>query len=57
LFFHYLDVEGEFNEIMPYDRVTFEIEKNEKGQDVAKKVRKLTTEEIEAYTRIVSEDM
>jgi cold shock CspA family protein/uncharacterized LabA/DUF88 family protein len=57
LFFHYLDVEGEFNEIMPYDKVTFEIEKNEKGQDVAKKVRKLTTEEIEAYTRIVSEDM
>jgi cold shock CspA family protein len=52
LFFHYLDVEGEFNELQPYDRVTFEFGKNDKGQDVAKKVRKLTAEEIDAYTRM-----
>ena len=57
LFFHHLDVEGDFNELGVYDKVTFEIEKNDKGQDVAKKVRKLTIEEIEAYTRIISDEV
>ncbi len=46
LFFHYLDVvEGDFNEIHDGDMLEFTVEKNEKGQDVAKNVRKITDEE------------
>ncbi|MBR6496516.1 MAG: NYN domain-containing protein [Rikenellaceae bacterium] len=52
LFFHYLDVEGDFQELRQYDYVTFEIGKNDKGQDVAKKVRKLTQEEIDTYVQM-----
>jgi uncharacterized LabA/DUF88 family protein/cold shock CspA family protein len=46
LFFHYLDVvEGDFNEIHDGDIVEFTVEKNDKGQDVAKNVKKVETEE------------
>ncbi len=42
LFFHYLDViEGDFNEIHDGDTVEFTIEINEKGNEVAKNVRKV----------------
>ncbi len=42
LFFHYLDVvEGDFNEIHDGDIVEFTVEKNDKGQDVAKNVKKI----------------
>lgn len=43
LFFHYLDViEGDFNEIKDGDTVEFTIEVNEKGNEVAKNVRKVS---------------
>ena len=46
LFFHYLDVvEGDFNEIHDGDIVEFTVEKNDKGQDVAKNVKKIEAEE------------
>lgn len=46
LFFHYLDVtEGDFNDIKDGDVVEFTVEKNDKGQDVAKNVHKVTDEE------------
>jgi cold shock CspA family protein len=42
LFFHYLDVvEGDFNEIHDGDIIEFTVEKNDKGQDVAKNVKKV----------------
>jgi cold shock CspA family protein len=42
LFFHYLDVlEGDFNEIKDGDTVEFTIEINDKGNEVAKNVRKV----------------
>jgi len=45
LFFHYLDVvEGDFNEIHDGDIVEFTVEKNDKGQDVAKNVKKVESE-------------
>ena len=52
LFFHYLDVDGDFQELRQYDYVTFEIGKNDKGQDVAKRVRKLTQDEIDTYVQM-----
>jgi len=43
LFFHYLDVvEGDFNEIKDGDTVEFTIEINDKGNEVAKNVRKVS---------------
>lgn len=40
LFFHYTDLEElDFNELKPGDKVEFMIDKNEEGQDVAKRVR------------------
>ena len=45
LFFHYLDVmEGDFNEIKDGDTVEFTIELNDKGNEVAKNVRKVSEE-------------
>lgn len=42
LFFHYTEVvEGDFNELQEGDTVEFIIEKNEKGQEVAKQVKKV----------------
>ncbi|MFA5647276.1 MAG: NYN domain-containing protein [Bacteroidales bacterium] len=47
LFFHYQDVvEGDFNDINNGDMVQFTIETNERGQEVAKNVRK--TEQTES---------
>jgi cold shock CspA family protein len=45
LFFHYLDViEGDFNEIHDGDTVEFTVEINDKGNEVAKNVRKVSDE-------------
>jgi uncharacterized LabA/DUF88 family protein/cold shock CspA family protein len=61
LFFHYLDViEGDFNEIHDGDTVEFTIEVNEKGNEVAKNVRKVaddyyipeTDEEVEGEEEV-----
>lgn len=42
LFFHNLDViEGEFSELAPGDDVEFSIAKNDQGQDIAKRVKRL----------------
>lgn len=42
LFFHYLDVvDGDFNDIHDGDTVEFTVETNEKGNEVAKNVRKV----------------
>ncbi|MGD9977373.1 MAG: NYN domain-containing protein [Bacteroidales bacterium] len=42
LFFHYIDlIDGDFDELIEGDMVEFTIAKNEKGQDVAKNVRKI----------------
>lgn len=50
LFFHHLDLnEGDFNEIRNGDMVEFTIEKNERGQDVAKNVRKIDGEDPNSY--------
>ncbi|MBX7202993.1 MAG: NYN domain-containing protein [Bacteroidia bacterium] len=47
LFFHYLDVvEGDFNDIHDGDTVEFTVEVNEKGNEVAKNVRKVS-EDVE----------
>jgi cold shock CspA family protein/uncharacterized LabA/DUF88 family protein len=44
LFFHFSDiVEGDYSEIQEGDEVEFVIERNERGQDVAKQVKKLMT--------------
>lgn len=46
LFFHYLDVvEGDFNDIHDGDMLEFTVEKNDKGQDVAKNVKKVEATE------------
>ena len=42
LFFHQLDVLGDFFELAPGDPVEFTIEKNQMKQDVAKNVRKIS---------------
>lgn len=48
LFFHYLDVvEGDFNEIKDGDAVEFSIEVNDKGNEVAKNVRKVSADLLE----------
>jgi len=48
LFFHYLDVvEGDFNEIKDGDTVEFTIEINDKGNEVAKNVRKVSDDSLE----------
>lgn len=44
LFFHYLDVVGEFNELVPGDMVEFSVGKNQLNQDVAKNVVKIIYE-------------
>lgn len=50
LFFHYQDVvEGDFNEIQNGDLVQFSIETNERGQEVAKNVRKVEPEDPNQY--------
>ncbi len=42
LFFYYLDVvDGDFDELIEGDMVEFTISKNDRGQDVAKNVRKV----------------
>ncbi len=46
LFFHYQDVLGEFTDLQPGDYVEFTVDKNNHKQDVAKRVRKLSKEEI-----------
>lgn len=46
LFFHQLDVMGDFFELAPGDPVEFTIEKNQMKQDVAKNVRKITSIDI-----------
>lgn len=54
LFFHYLDVvEGDFNEIKDGDTVEFTIDINEKGNEVAKNVRKVSED---LYQSLVSEE-
>lgn len=43
LFFHYLDVvEGDFNEIVDGDTISFTVEINDKGNEVAKNVKKVS---------------
>ncbi len=50
LFFHYQDVvEGDFNEINNGDLVEFTIETNERGQEVAKNVRKIESADPNLY--------
>jgi uncharacterized LabA/DUF88 family protein/cold shock CspA family protein len=50
LFFHYQDVvEGDFNEIQNGDLVQFTIETNERGQEVAKNVRKIESADPNSY--------
>jgi uncharacterized LabA/DUF88 family protein/cold shock CspA family protein len=50
LFFHHLDViEDDFNEIRNGDLMEFTIEKNERGQDVAKNVKKLESGDPNSY--------
>jgi uncharacterized LabA/DUF88 family protein/cold shock CspA family protein len=44
LFFHHLDVEGEFNEIGEGDLVEYTIGRNEKGEYVGKRIRKIEEE-------------
>lgn len=47
LFFHYLDVvDGDFNDIKDGDAVEFTIEINDKGNEVAKNVRKVNESEL-----------
>jgi cold shock CspA family protein len=43
LYFHWTNVEGDFNELQEGDPVEFNIAKNERGQEVAVNVRKRTT--------------
>ena len=48
LFFHYQDViEGDFNEIKDGDFVQFTVDINDKGNEVAKNVKKITAEEFD----------
>lgn len=48
LFFHYQDViEGDFNEIRDGDYVQFTVDINDKGNEVAKNVKKVSQEEYE----------
>ena len=42
LFFHQLDVIGDFFELAPGDTVEFTIDKNQMKQDVAKNVKKVS---------------
>lgn len=50
LFFHYQDVvEGDFNDIQNGDLVQFTIETNERGQEVAKNVRKVEPDDPNQY--------
>lgn len=50
LFFHYLDVvDCDFSDIEEGDWVEFTIEKNERGQDVAKNVHKVEPEDFNRY--------
>lgn len=46
LFFHHLDVEGEFNEIGEGDLVEYTIGRNERGEFVGKQIRKLEEEGV-----------
>jgi uncharacterized LabA/DUF88 family protein/cold shock CspA family protein len=46
LFFHQLDVIGDFSELQPGDMVEFTIDKNAMKQDVAKNVRRLSDDEL-----------
>lgn len=46
LFFHQIDVIGDFTELEPGDTVEFTIDKNSMKQDVAKNVRKISEGEI-----------
>ena len=55
LFFHYLDVDGEFNELNVGDPVEFTIEQNQQKQDVAKNVRKLSPSEAAERRKTHSE--
>ena len=58
LFFHYLDVvEGDFNEIKDGDAVEFSIEINEKGNEVAKNVRKVSADLLEGMDFDLDMDM
>lgn len=50
LFFHYMDVEGsEFDELIEGDMVEFVVDFNEKGQEVAKKVRKIPDYDVNTW--------
>ena len=50
LFFHYQDVvEGDFNDIHNGDLLQFSIETNDRGQEVAKNVRKIESENPNSY--------
>ena len=50
LFFHYQDVEdGEFEELIEGDMVEFVIGINEKGQEVAKRVRKVPDYDVNTW--------
>jgi cold shock CspA family protein len=50
LFFHYQDVaEGDFNDIRNGDMLSFTIETNERGQEVAKNVRKVESADPNRY--------
>ncbi len=48
LFFHYHDVVGDFAELEPNDTVEFIIKKNSEGQDVAKKIKRISSNESSA---------
>lgn len=50
LFFHYMDVEGgDFDELIEGDMVEFVIDLNEKGQEVAKRVQKISDYDINTW--------
>jgi len=50
LFFHYIDVaDGDFDELIEGDMVEFIVAKNDKGQDVAKNVKKIPDYDVNQW--------
>lgn len=50
LFFHYMDVvDGDFDELIEGDMVEFTVAKNDRGQDVAKHVRKIPDYDVNRW--------
>ncbi|MCC8088525.1 MAG: NYN domain-containing protein [Rikenellaceae bacterium] len=52
LFFHYQDVLGDFNELVPGQMVEFTVEKNAMKQDVAKNVKKIDSDIESDFDRL-----